>query len=128
MKTKNLLSENIKELEQQLTSWRKTRTTRGNIPAPLWDAAVEVAMEKGVHPVARALHLDYYRLKRRVLAKGTKNGHPGFVELQLSPSAPSSGCTVELEDGHGVKMTVRLNGGSTTELVALAQTFWRRQL
>jgi hypothetical protein len=127
MKTKKLLSKNIREVQRQLTSWRETRTTRGNIPAPLWDAAVELAREEGVSPVAQALRLDYYGLKRRVLATGTKNGHPGFVELQLSPSAPSSGCTVELEDGHGVKMTVRLNGGSTAELVALAQTFWRRQ-
>jgi hypothetical protein len=127
MKTKKLLSENIREVQRQLTSWRETRTTRGNIPLPLWDAAVELAREEGVSPVAQALRLDYYGLKRRVLATGPKNGPPRFVELQLSPSAPSSGCTVELEDGQG-KMTVRLNGGSTAELVALAQTFWRRQL
>jgi predicted Holliday junction resolvase-like endonuclease len=40
------------------------------IPEPLWAAAAELAREHGVFPTAKALHLEYGKLKERAEAPG----------------------------------------------------------
>jgi len=37
-----------------------------------------------------------------------------------------SQCLIELEDGMGAKMTIRLAGGSATDWMALTHEFWGR--
>jgi hypothetical protein len=131
METDKNVTKELEDVRQRLSSWRKTRIKGEHIPEPLWKGAVEIARAQGVSRVASALRLEYYALKRRVCGSAGANGggkesHPAFVELQMSPLARPVECTVELADRRGAKMTVRLVGGGTAELVALAQTFWRR--
>jgi len=47
-----------------LDSWRRRRRTR-DLPAKVWDRAAKLAGRHGVSATARALRLDYYRIKAR---------------------------------------------------------------
>src|SRR5207247_6741011 len=56
----------MEQARQQLDRWRSTRTHRSPIPEPLWAVAVQLARQHGIFATARALRLDYTRLKARV--------------------------------------------------------------
>jgi len=84
--------------------------------------------------VQRILRIDYRGLERRALgiveppSKGRANPNPGvrqsFVELPTLPSRRTEH-VVELEDGTGRKLTVKVVGGPLGEVLPLAQAFWR---
>lgn len=115
----------------QLQAWRQTRKPRERIPESLWQAMSELARSFGVGRVAQALGVGYHALKERVRGPGqpgrSRNNPAAFVELPLPAPMRQSECLVELEDGLGAKMTLRLAPSSGSEVVALAQAFWRRQ-
>src|SRR5215210_7767188 len=60
------ISEPIAQLQRQLDEFRSTHATRTKLPEPIWQAAVELAQQHGVHAVAHPLRLDYMGLKRRL--------------------------------------------------------------
>ena len=55
----------IEETRLELENWRRERKRCQHLPENLWVKAVELARQHGVWPIARALKLDYSRLKRR---------------------------------------------------------------
>ena len=57
------IAEPIAQLQRQLEQFRSTQSRRTKLPEPLWQAAVELARQYGVYPVAHPLRLDYTRLK-----------------------------------------------------------------
>jgi hypothetical protein len=75
--------------------------------------AVEMARLHGLYPAAKALRMDYMRLKKR-LSEGTSNGPrstpPAFLEL-LAPATGLTECVVELESAGG-KIHVAMKGMS----------------
>jgi hypothetical protein len=56
----------IDHLRRSFEAWRKSNKPRTRIPMRLWDSAVLVAGQYGLHRTAKALHLDYYTLKQRI--------------------------------------------------------------
>ena len=54
----------IEETRQELENWRQSRTGRERIPQSLWAKAVELGQQHGLCRTARALRLDYTKLKR----------------------------------------------------------------
>ena len=56
----------VAQLQRQLEQFRSSQPERTKLPESLWQAAVELARQHGVHPVARPLRLDYTRLKKRL--------------------------------------------------------------
>jgi hypothetical protein len=112
----------------RVEQWRKTRERPGRMPEPLWRVVVQVARKHGINPVARALRLDYYSVKRRVLGKKRSskvNSGPSFVAVDLMPPGMVPQCVLEIEDPSGSKLTVRLSG--PVDVVALAEAFWRQR-
>jgi hypothetical protein len=85
-----------------------------------------------VYGTARALRLNYERLKERVgNLSQAPSGSPGsaeaaFVEVSTG-SFGGSRMLVELVGRGGEQMRIHLAGTSTGELVGLAQAFWSRQ-
>ena len=93
----------------------------------------KLARTYGVSPVSAALRVEYYALKDRVA--GSKKitsvwapSLPTFVELKPPPVSQPSGCLVELADGSGNKMTLRLDAGVGLDALAMIQAFWRRRV
>ena len=123
------------EIRRQIEYWRTTRRRQSPMPGDLWDAAVGLAREQGICPVARALHVDYGSLKRRLTASdeaGDGGVEPdAFVEFQgselLGTAAPAGlPVVVEFTGADGARMTIRLPGDEWLDVQGLAASFWRR--
>ena len=121
----------LEELRRRFDAWRGAGDKGRRIPEALWESATELAREIGVNPVARALHLDYARLKRRVTgqvaskkqASPTPTG-PTFVELAVDVVSLRPECVVEFE-GRSGKVTMRLTGQDSVAIAALAEALSR---
>jgi hypothetical protein len=118
----------IEQVQKRLDAWRKTRKRRSRIPDHLWESAVKAAGQYGLHKTAKALHLDYNALKKRlkIVTDGNKSA-PAFVELISPVSSPNSECLIELESRHGEKMRIHLKGAALPDLVTLGNMFWRNK-
>ena len=121
--------------------WRSSHARRVPIPASLWTAAGELARAHGINPTAKALHLEYGKLKQRAevavpavkkrVAKAPadvphgarRTGSPTFVELMAPPAGNFPGAVVELEGPRG-RMTIEFKGVGPAELVALSRALW----
>ncbi len=112
------LSADVDEVRNRLEQWRRSKQRGRRIPAELWSAAVDLVWVHDLNPIARALRLDYYSLKRRVeaaeaQAAGDDGGvSSGFVELDVNHAPSLEGCRLELSDDDGTKMTVMVRGSS----------------
>ena len=141
MPTQTFSTTDLARLQQQLVAWRRRQPGRARLPEGLWRAAAELARSRGPSTVARTLRLDYYQVRERVAAcapavvvapdgpleaPGARQ-RPDFVEVKLAafPEVRAGESVVELCDGTGARMTLRV-GGDPATLVALAESFWRR--
>jgi hypothetical protein len=110
---KTAIANDLLDLQQRLEHWRSTQPARSRIPEAFWVEAVEMARLYGLHRAAKALRMDYMRLKKR-LTDGTPSvpgsTAPGFLEL-LAPAAGLTECVVELESAGG-KIRVATKGMS----------------
>lgn len=97
------------------------------MPEKLWAAAAKLARRHGVYPTARALNLEYNKLKRLSQSAGHRQKalpSPGFVELIAAQPAGVSPCRIELEGARGRKMKIELPGASAPLLVGLCRLVW----
>jgi hypothetical protein len=106
-----------------LDQFRSTQPRRTKLPESLWQAAVELARQYGVYPVAHPLRLDYMGLKKRlggvpiIRRKATK---PAFVEL----ITPQEECVIEFESPRGNKMRIQWKASTPHDWVSLLRA-WR---
>ncbi len=115
------LSTHVDELRNRLEHWRSTRQKRTRIPEELWSAATDLARAEGIHPIARALRLDYYSLKKRVAPVPAQPGNHekqshGFVEVDIGHAPTHEDCRIELSDGAGTNVTMTIRGSSSCDL------------
>lgn len=119
-------SREILAVRRQVERWRRTRPRSGRMPEELWELAVGLAGVHGVNPIARALGLDYYSLKKRLVAAGeSSQSSPAFVELDVASAGSSTECVLEFEERRGSKLTVRLRG--SVDVAAILESFWKRR-
>src|SRR6266508_3117089 len=120
----------LDDLRRRIDQWRLTRRHRRPMPEDLWQQAARIARIQGINPTASALRLNYYSLKERSedLPKEVPApaAPPAFVEVQ-APAAlsPASRCEVEVES-KGEKLTLRLSGSSSVDVLSLLKAFWSR--
>jgi len=106
----------------------------------LWAAAGELAREHGINRTAKALHLEYGKLKERAEAPGQEKkvvrktrsviprharppAPPTFMELFPPRPGSVASAVVELEGPRG-RMKIEFKGVGPAELVALSRTLW----
>ncbi len=133
---------NMRRVYRRLQRWRSSHARRVPLPDSLWAAAGELAQEHGTNRTAKALHLEYGKLKERAEALGQEKkvvrkvrsaiprhaestAAPTFMELitPRSGSAAPASAVVELEGPRG-RMKIELKGVATAELVALSRALW----
>ena len=88
----------MRKLYRRLRRLRTSHSRRVRFPDALWTAAGELAREHGINPTAKALHLEYGKLKQRAEAVGAAKPRGVKVPsaaVRRSPSAASP-CFVEL--------------------------------
>src|ERR1700735_1735660 len=89
-RSKPPIPEPIVQLQRQLDQFRGTQPRRTKLPESLWQAAVELARQHGVHSVAQPLRLDYMGLKKRLgepPSHRRKNPRAAFTEMITPPAA-----------------------------------------
>jgi hypothetical protein len=141
----------LDRLRKRFEQSRRIRKARSRIPEPLWALAVRMAGKYGIHCTAKALHVDYYSLKKRTernsfsgrppsakadagASSSKKDAAPAFIELSPPGSVDSSKgvstcceCTLELECAGDAKMRIVLKGAAMPNLVELSRSFWDRR-
>jgi len=125
----------VREVQEQVALWRRTRERRSPMPADLWTEAVGLARREGTYATARTLGLNFESLARRVAegragAEDDRVQASGFVEVsgaQLLGAAGPGGPVVEMSDGNGARLTIRLTGGAPLDVVGVVQAFWGRR-
>ena len=129
------LAAKIEPLRLQIQAWRQSRPPGQRMPEPLWEAATQLAREYGVSPVQGILRIDYRGLEYRATgvdkgkpAKAPAQARPTFVELPSLVAPRRVEHTIELEDGAGRRLTVKVCGGNLAEVLPLAQAFWKPSL
>jgi len=124
-------SRELAAVRQRVERWREDHGGRGSrIPEDLWDEAAGLARVAGLWATARALRLNYDRLKSRVVVKAGKGRvagrqESGFVDLGMGQLC--GGQTVlEMMGRGGERMRIEVTGVSTVDVVGLTRTFWSR--
>ena len=135
-----VISPDMRKVYLRLKRWGSSHARRVAIPEPLWTAAGELAREQGINPTAKALHLEYGKLKQWAEAAGTAKkavmkapsasprharaaAAPAFMELITPRASSAASAVVELEGPRG-RMKIEFKGVSPAELMALSRTLW----
>ena len=90
------ISEEFLQLRARLAEWRKSHPRRSPLPEEIWEAAVELARRHGLYRTARALPMDYGKLRKRVKVSAPlpAAARPEFLEVLVGPE--QSGACVEV--------------------------------
>jgi hypothetical protein len=121
----------LNPLRRRIERWRRTRAKRSPMPQELWAAATELARDYGAYRVARELGVGYGSLKDRLGADGDRGARKAeaFVALDgaalFTPASAVGRGEVELWDGHGTRVVIRLAAGEALDVAALLAA-WRR--
>ena len=130
----------MRKIYLRLRRWCSSHARRVPIPEPLWAAVGDVAREHGINPTAKALPLEYGKLRQRAEAagaakkrvrkarsavppRGGPTAPPTFMELITPRPGSAARAVVELEGPRG-RMKIELKGVGTAELVALSRALW----
>ena len=116
----------LEEVRQELEQFRITHRPRCRIPTGLWVRAAELACRHGLCPTARALQLDYSRLKKFAQATNHEPKTAKLPELVewIGPTVTRiPECTIEVEGRRG-RMRIQVKGAATAELITLSQRLW----
>jgi hypothetical protein len=127
-RTTPMVSDGTEQTRRRLERWRETRRAGMPMPEELWAAAAKLAQRHGVYPTARALGLEYNKLKRLSQSAGhTQKAppSPGFVELIAPQPAGVSECRIELEGPRGGRLKIELPGVASADwVVSLCRVVW----
>jgi hypothetical protein len=117
----------LMQLRQRLDEWRGSHARGVAFPEALWSAAGRVAQRRGVYITARALGLEYKKLKRasgggvaRVRGAGNRPSTPQpmkFVELSGALPVSPSGCRLSLQNANGHRLHLEMATSAATEMV-----------
>jgi hypothetical protein len=120
--------EPILQLQRQLEDFRSSQPGRVKLPESLWQAAVGLARQYGIWPVAHPLRLDYMRLKKRLGAvppsHRRKATPPAFIEVVTAQPPVLEGCVIEFESPHGEKMRIHWKASTPPDWTHLLHA-WR---
>ncbi len=121
-------------MRQRLDDWRSSHKRGVAFPGKLWSAAGRVAQRHGVFRTARALGLEYNKLKR---ISGVIGQAPGktkrpsnrapmkFIELTGALPVGPSDCQLSLQNANGQKLQLEMTPGAATEMVLqLCRSGW----
>ncbi len=122
-------------VRERLEEWRGSHARGVAFPQALWSAAGRVAQRRGVYLTARALGLEYNKLKAasgagvaRATRKATVRLTPKpmkFVELTGALPVTPSGCRLLLQNADGQRLELEMAPGAATEMVVqLCRSGW----
>ncbi len=122
----------LEQVQKQFAHWRRSRAKRGAIPDALWQAAVMLFPDYGLHRISKALRLNNTDLKHRVNAhrstcEQTDVSTAGFIELGRSEPMRPAECMIEMADQKGASMRMYFKGEAGLDLLELGKAFWSKR-
>jgi hypothetical protein len=132
-------------MRQRLDDWRKGNARGVAFPDKLWRSAGRLGQRHGIYVTARALGLEYNKLKRVSGAAATFGGGSKaraarkavkFIELagalpvstsgcRLSLPVSTSGCRLSLQGPNGERLQLEMAPSAATEVVLqLCRSGW----
>lgn len=115
-------------VRDQIARWRRTRIRGSRMPEDLWAEAVSLARRLGTYRTARGVSVSYDSLRKRLGDAGGERASAGkFVEVSGAEILSVPGPVLEITDGDGVRLTIRLAGGEKLDVVGLVGAFRRRR-
>jgi len=120
-------SRQVEKARRKFVAWRRNRKARSRIPEELWKSAVVAARDVGINQACTALRLDYYALKRRVVASTESpsvEASSRFVELDSGVAPLFTEWAIEMDNGNGGRMRVAARSVSGPDVVALSRAFF----
>lgn len=120
-------SAQVEKARKKFGAWRRSRKKLSRIPEELWTSAVVAAREVGVNQACKALRLDYYALKRRVVSSAklpSREASRSFVEFDSGAPPLFTEWAVEMDNGGGARMRVAARSVAGPDVVALSRTFF----
>jgi hypothetical protein len=121
-------------LREWLQDWRKSHGRGVALPDKFWASAGRVARQHGVHATARALGLEYNKLKGAsgvASAAGVRSKMPAvqrsakFIELTGALPTNLSECRLTLQGADGQRLSVEMASGAAAEVVLrLCRSGW----
>lgn len=120
----------LEQVVQQFETWRNTRKGRQPIPDLLWQAAVNLFPIYSTNKIARALRLDYTKLKKRIEDANSnsniiQNVSPDFIELDLGTSpAAAFECTLEIKSSSGSQLKMHWKDDRGFDALEVCKAFW----
>ncbi len=124
----------LARMRQRLDDWRGSHKRGVAFPPKLWSAAGRVARRHGVYVTARALGLEYNKLKgmsgviARVPGKAKRPAKPDpmkFIELTGVLPASPSGCRLSLQNVNGQRLQLEMAPSAAAEMVLqLCRSGW----
>ena len=124
----------ILDAVRRFESWRSVREPRERIPEELWELTAKLATEFGINRTARALRLDYVRVKQRTEARRELQPEAApqaaakteFVEIRSGAFAHERcGCSIVAQDGNGAVLRIELDAIDGDSLGTLLSRFAR---
>ena len=90
----------LESVQQRFEAWRNSRTKRGPIPEPLWEAAVSLCRHHPITHVCRRLRLSFPDLKKRLSGSNC----PSLQFMELDPGCFAGPWHMECERPDGSKL------------------------
>ncbi len=124
----------LARMRERLDEWRSSHARGVAFSPTLWSAAGRLARRRGVYVTARALGLEYNKLKGmsgvivRVPGKAKLPSKPTamkFIELTGALPVSPSGCRLSLQNANGQRLQLEMAPGAATEMVLqLCRSGW----
>jgi len=124
----------LSRMRERLDEWRRGNAPRAAFPAKLWTAAGRLAQRHGIYTTARALGVEYNKLKRfsgaavridsaarrRAVEKPVQ-----FIELTGALPVSPSGCRLSLQGPGGQRLQLEMAPSAASEVVLqLCRSGW----
>lgn len=125
----------LSRMRERLDDWRKGHARGSAFPEKLWAAAGRLATRYGVYVTARALGLEYNKLRRAsggaVTQIGAASKRPAvhkavkFIELTGALPVSSSVCRLSLQGPSGQRLQLEMAPSAASEVVLqLCRSGW----
>jgi hypothetical protein len=125
----------LSRLRERLDEWRKSTARGVAFPEKVWTSAGRLAQRHGIYVTARALGLEYNKLKRASGGAVAKAGGGAkraaipkavkFVELTGALPMSPSGCRLSLQSLSGQRLQLEMAPGAAAEVVLqLCRSGW----
>ena len=119
----------MKEVQEQFTNWRKTKSRKGSrTPKHLWEAAIKLHGDYSTNEIAKGLRVEHSKLKSLIAKTSKTKSTPTFIQMEIPrPELKQNEWLIEMEKADGTKMKISGSGTQIPDLALICQSFVERK-